>query len=168
MSLSTPLLEKLLKLPPFDTLKEAEAKAFFEGATEKTVPAGKALFQEGEEGTTFVLVMAGEVTVTKKGVELAALKGPAVLGEMALLGGEARSASATAKSELTVLELPSKRVQERLAAADVASLKVVANLAKVMSRRLALINDKLVDSLGGSKRKEELADFGRILNRWSF
>jgi len=37
-----------------------------------------------------------------------------------------------------------------------------------MSKRLALINVKLVDSLGGGKRKEELADFGRILNSWSF
>ena len=44
---------------------------------------------------------------------------------------------------------------------------MVHNLAKVMARRLANLNDKLVDSLG-KKKKEELADFGRILNEWSF
>ena len=51
---------------------------------------------------------------------------------------------------------------------NIAALKVVHNLAQVMSKRLALINEKLVDSLGKTKKKEELADFSRILNRWSF
>ena len=62
--------------------------------------------------------------------------------------------------------MPTKRVQKLLKANSLAALKVFANLAQVLSRRLALINDKFVDSKG--KKREELADFGKILNRWAF
>ena len=62
-----------------------------------------------------------------------------------------------------------KRVQKLLKADHVAALKVVANLAQVMSKRLAAINEKLVTSLGEKgKKREELADFNRILTRWDF
>jgi hypothetical protein len=44
----------------------------------------------------------------------------------------------------------------------------VFNLAQVMSRRLLLMDEKLVDLLDKGKRKEELADFQKILSRWSF
>jgi hypothetical protein len=46
---------------------------------------------------------------------------------------------------------------------------VVANLAQVMSKRLSAINERLVSMSGGNgKKKEELADFGKILTSWQF
>ena len=57
-------------------------------------------------------------------------------------------------------------MQKLLKGNSLAALKVFANLAQVLSRRLALINDKFVDSKG--QKREELADFGKILNRWAF
>ena len=52
---------------------------------------------------------------------------------------------------------------------SVAALKVVSNLAAVMSKRLAAINERLVTlSAPSGKKKEELADFGRILTSWQF
>ena len=168
MTIAKPLLEKLVKVAPFHGLKTAEAATFFDAAEEKAAKKGEVLFAEGDAGDALLVILDGQVKVSKKGVELATLDGPSVLGEMALLGGEVRSATAKAIGELTYLRIPAKRVQDLLANDQLAALKVVSNLAMVMSRRLALINDKLVDSLGGGKRKEELADFGRILNRWSF
>lgn len=168
MAIAKALLEKLVKVAPFQGLKAAEAGTFFDAAEEQQAKKGEVLFAEGAEGDALLVILDGRVQVTKKGVELATLEGQVVLGEMALLGGEARSATATALGDLTYLRIPARRVQEALAADQLAALKVVANLAVVMSKRLALINVKLVDSLGGGKRKEELADFGRILNSWSF
>lgn len=168
MSISTALVKKLVQIPIFGGLTVGEAADFFEVAVESTVAKGATLFREGDDGDALYVILEGEVAVTRKGVELARLGKHTVVGEMTLVGeGEVRSATATAVSDVKVLTVPSKRVQKMLKADSVAALKVVANLAQVMSRRLAAINERLV-LLSGGKKKEELADFGRILNSWQF
>lgn len=169
MSISTQLVKKLVQIPIFGGLTVAEAAEFFEVAQETSVDKGANLFREGDDGDTLLVILEGEVQVTRKGVELARLSRHSVLGEMSLMGeGEVRSATATALTDLKVLNVPSKRVQKMLKADHVAALKVVANLAQVMSKRLAAINERLVSLSGGGKKKEELADFGRILTTWQF
>ena len=169
MSISTQLVKKLVQIPIFGGLTVAEAAEFFEVALETSIPKGATLFREGDDGDALLVILEGEVQVTRKGVELARLGKHNVLGEMSLMGeGEVRSATATALTDVKALTVPSKRVQKMLKADHVAALKVVSNLAQVMSKRLAAINDRLVSMSGGGKKKEELADFGRILTTWQF
>lgn len=168
MSITTQLVKKLVQIPIFGGLTVGEAAEFFEVAQEASVGKGATLFREGDDGDALIVILEGEVTVTRKGVELARLGKHSVLGEMSLMGeGEVRSATATTLTDVKVLNVPSKRVQKMLKADHVAALKVVANLAQVMSKRLAAINERLV-SMSGGKKKEELADFGRILTTWQF
>ena len=169
MSISTQLVKKLVQIPIFGGLTVAEAAEFFEVAVETSIAKGATLFREGDDGDALLVILEGEVQVTRKGVELARLGKHNVLGEMSLMGeGEVRSATATALTDVKALTVPSKRVQKMLKADHVAALKVVANLAQVMSKRLAAINERLVSMSGGGKKKEELADFGRILTTWQF
>jgi CRP-like cAMP-binding protein len=170
MAISTQLVKKLVQIPIFGGLTVTEAAVFFEVALEVSADKGQVLFREGDEGDSLLVILEGEISVSKRGLELARLGRHAVLGEMTLVDEkEARSATATALSEVKLLKVSSKRVQKLLKGADVAALKVVANLAQVMSKRLAAINEKLVSSLGDkSKQREELADFNRILTRWEF
>lgn len=169
MSISTQLVKKLVQIPIFGGLTVAEAAEFFEVAQETSVGKAATLFREGDDGDALLVILEGEVQVTRKGVELARLSRHNVLGEMSLMEeGEVRSATATALTDVKVLNVPSKRVQKMLKADHVAALKVVANLAQVMSKRLSAINERLVAMSGGGKKKEELADFGRILTTWQF
>ena len=169
MPISTPLVKKLVQIPIFGGLTVPEAAEFFEVAQETSVARGATLFREGDDGDSLLVILEGDLLVTRKGVELARLGRHSVLGEMSLMGeGETRSATATALTDLKVLNVPSKRVQKMLKVDHVAALKVVANLAQVMSKRLAAINERLVAASGGGKKKEELADFGRILTTWQF
>jgi CRP/FNR family transcriptional regulator, cyclic AMP receptor protein len=170
MSISTQLVKKLVQIPIFGGLTVSEAADFFEVAQETSIAKGTNLFREGDAGDALLVILEGEVAVTRKGVELAKLGKHHVLGEMSLMGeGEVRSATASALSDVKVLKVPSKRVQKMLKGDHIAALKVVANLAQVMSKRLAAINERLVSvSGGGAKKKEELADFGRILTTWQF
>lgn len=170
MAISTQLVKKLVQIPIFGGLTVTEAADFFDVAVEVSAEQGKVLFREGDEGDSLLVILEGEISVSKRGIELARLGRHAVLGEMTLVDEkEARSATATALCEVKLLKVPSKRVQKLLKGDDVAALKVVANLAQVMSKRLAAINEKLVTSLGDkSKKREELADFNRILTRWEF
>jgi len=170
MAISTQLVKKLVQIPIFGGLTVTEAADFFDVAVEVSAEQGKVLFREGDAGDSLLVILEGEISVSKRGIELARLGRHAVLGEMTLVDEqEARSATATALTEVKLLKVPSKRVQKLLKGDDVAALKVVANLAQVMSKRLAAINEKLVTSLGDkSKKREELADFNRILTRWEF
>lgn len=169
MNISTPLAKKLVHIPIFGGLTVEEAAEFFEVASESSVAAGATLFREGDAGDALYVILEGEVAVTRKNVELARLGKHTVLGEMSLLGeGEVRSATATAVGDVKLLKVPSRRVQKLVKANSIAALKVVANLAQVMSKRLAAINERLVALSGSGKKKEELADFGRILTSWQF
>jgi CRP/FNR family transcriptional regulator len=171
MSISTQLVKKLVQIPIFGGLTVGEAAEFFEVAVETSVAKGATLFREGDDGDALLVILEGEVSVTRKSVELARLSKHTVLGEMSLVGeGEVRSATATALTDVKALTVPSKRVQKMLKADHIGALKVVANLAQVMSKRLAAINERLVAASGGggSRKKEELADFGRILTTWQF
>jgi CRP-like cAMP-binding protein len=168
MTISTQLVKKLVQIPIFGGLTVAEAASFFDVALESSVARDGLLFREGDDGDALHVVLEGEVLITRKGVDLARVGRHSVLGEMSLVGeGEVRSATAVALSDVKLLTVPSRRVQKMLKADDVAALKVVANLAQVMSKRLAAINERLV-SLSAGKKKEELADFGRILTTWQF
>jgi CRP-like cAMP-binding protein len=170
MAISTQLVKKLVQIPIFGGLTVGEAAEFFDVALETSEGKGKVLFREGDESDALLIILEGAVSVSRKGIELAQVGKHAVLGEMTLVDErEARSATATALEDVKLLKVPSKRVQKLLKADNVAALKVVANLAQVMSKRLAAINEKLVTTLGDKgKKKEEMADFSRILTRWEF
>jgi len=162
------MASKLSNLAICQGLSAAELSALEKIAQESTLKKGGHLFKEGEPGDALYVVLSGSVDITKKEQTLATLEAGSAVGEMSLIvEGETRSASAAAQTDVTLLKLPAAAFQKLLAGNDTGALKVVHNLAKVMSKRLALINDKLVDSLG-KKKKEELADFGKILNKWSF
>ncbi|MEW6432345.1 MAG: cyclic nucleotide-binding domain-containing protein [Myxococcota bacterium] len=168
MAIETQLVKKLVQIPIFGALTLGEAADFFDAAAEAEVEQGKTLFREGDGSDSLQVILEGEVLVTRKGVELARLGRHAVLGEMSIVDGAPRSATATALSDVKLLKVPSLRVQAQLKANNVAALKVVAHLAGVMSKRLSLINDKLAEALGQDKKREELADFSRTLHRWDF
>jgi CRP/FNR family transcriptional regulator, cyclic AMP receptor protein len=75
----------------------------------ESVPAGQTLFREGDLGDAFYVVTAGEVDI-RVGEELVETVGPGgVVGEMAMIDGGARSASAVARTDSRVVRLDEKR-----------------------------------------------------------
>ena len=170
-ALPAALVRTLRQQPIFEGLTTAEVAEVLEVALEREEPAGAVLFEEGDPGDALRLVLEGEVVISSHGVELARVGRHAVLGGMSLLAErEVRSATATVARAATLLKVPSRRVQRLLEAGHLGAYKVVANLARVMSRRLRAVNDQLVAAQKGAKggRTEQLADFRRILTRWEF
>lgn len=164
---------KLIQIPICRGLTEAEAGVISEISEETTLSRGATLFDEGDAGDAIYAVLEGELEVVKGPggqAQVLATVGPgAVLGEMSLLGGGARrSASAVASTDARLLKISAAGFRRLLESDDVAALKIVSNLAQVMSTRLQLANDKLVELTGKPQKKEELMDFQRILSHWSF
>jgi CRP-like cAMP-binding protein len=73
------------------------------------VAAGEILFTEGEQGAEMFAVVDGEVELTHKGRVVEAVTAGGILGEMALVDTEPRSATATARTAARVVKIDQKR-----------------------------------------------------------
>lgn len=80
-----------------------------QGAFEKNLAAGEILFKEGDKGGEMYLIKSGKVEISNSagGVKkvLAELSEGSFLGEMAIVDDAPRSATATAKTEVSLLIL---------------------------------------------------------------
>jgi CRP-like cAMP-binding protein len=151
-------------------------------ATEtRTLTPGAELFREGDPGDGLFLVVSGEIDVMKRGPAgerpLARLGAGAVLGEMALLTSEPRSATCRAVGECKVLGLPAARFRALRESGSSAAYKVAAGIAEVLARRLSAMNVKVIEftermeASGVAPRRvddQELAELHRTLQVWSF
>ncbi len=95
------------------------------------VPAGAWLIQEGDPPGSAYVMQTGRLEVSVSGRMVRELGPGDVLGELALLTGEQRSAGVRARRDSTVLEVP-RDAFEDLLATDPAAVRVV--LAQVAER----------------------------------
>lgn len=157
-------------------LTDAEIRTIHALAEELRASPGQVLFREGEVGDALFLILGGELEVLKsdqggKERNLANVGPGAVIGEMSLIhAGTPRSATVRALGEVNLLKVPAARFQSLLQQDAVAALKVVRNLARVLSQRLTRLDQKVVDLLAQAdgQRHEELSEFQKVLQNWSF
>jgi CRP/FNR family transcriptional regulator, cyclic AMP receptor protein len=162
------MLDKLTKIAICKGLSAAQAQELAAIAEETQAKKGERLFNEGDAGDSILCVLEGQIDIVKSDQQLAIISDGSVLGEMSLLGeGGKRTASATALTDVKLWKINAGKFRTLLAADNVTALKVVGNLAGVIAKRLLAMNEKLIDSPKG-KKKEELADFQKILSNWSF
>ena len=166
--------QTLIQIPICRGLTRDEVDTLFAIAEEASAGPGEVLFQEGAPGEALYVLLAGTVEIRKKdraGTQqlLARIQEGGVFGEMSLVNGNApRSASAVTAGAVRLLKLPAERFSRLLDESSLVALKVVHNLAQVMSRRLLLMDEKLMEVLDHGKRKEEFSNFQNILTHWAF
>ena len=101
-----PLLEKILFLkssPLFSALHGEELASVARVTEPVRFQEGDSLFHEGDPGDALYLVVSGSVRIDRGGNEIAILGPREAVGEMALLDGQPRSATATAVEPVTAL-----------------------------------------------------------------
>jgi CRP-like cAMP-binding protein len=168
------IVQQLMPIAIFRGLSQSEVSELSDISSELKVERDRFLFREGDPGDALYIVLKGQIRILKhdrkgQSQELANIGDGGVLGEMSLLNDHAaRSASAQAITEVSLLKLPSQKFSKLLAANSIPAHKVVMNLAQVMSRRLLLMDEKLVELLENGRKREELVEFQRILRNWSF
>lgn len=100
-----------LPLPLFSELDEEAFLETVKNLAYRRVGDGTVLLEEGAQGNSLLMIASGHVRIWKSGTELATLGPGTVMGEMALITGAARSATAVAKGEVEVFELSRQDVQ---------------------------------------------------------
>ncbi len=156
-----------LILQAFPGMTEAEARRLIEGGEIRHYPVGAVMCQEGRQEDTFYIILEGEARVTKYINDnevrlLQTLHRGDFFGEIALIHETARTASVTAVSPLTVLEIRKAAFNEVMKQSSHMALAI----ARELSNRLRENNDLAVEDLRLKAR--ELADAYQQLAEQSY
>ena len=117
---SRPVLSSLATIPFFAALDPAALERLALGMRSRRFRRGEVIFHIGDPGDALFVIVSGEVKISlpsETGDEaiLATLKPGDVFGELALLDGAPRSASAAALSPTETVILPRDRFREVIA-----------------------------------------------------
>src|SRR5437588_9961822 len=93
--------ELIQQVPLFAELDKKELQGVASSMKERTFNAGDTVATEGQSGVGFFIIDEGEATVSVHGDELTTLKHGDHFGEVALIDDGARTATITAKTDLT-------------------------------------------------------------------
>lgn len=108
MSSRTKHLEHLAEIPLFSALSKRDLGRIAKASNEVTVPAGQILVDQGDAGREAFVIVEGSATVKRNGRTVAELGPGDSIGELALLDHGPRTASVTAKTDLTALVLTAR------------------------------------------------------------
>ena len=127
-------------MPLFADLEEDELERFSRVAVPRSFPAGTRVFHEGDRSDACYIVREGSFRVTRehsdgRAITLATLGPGEIFGELAMLDGDVRSASAEALSDGELLALPAGDVRALLARHPEIAVKLVAGPGPPPARR---------------------------------
>ena len=136
--LEAALIDKIaLKVPVFAGMPRAVLESLLANARRVHLQAWDNLFDQGQSGSDFFVLLTGEVSITRlhegQRVQLARLGPGECVGEMALVRQEGRSATVTALAPTVALQLEQAVVDSSSEAAQ----HIYRNIARILAARLS-------------------------------
>lgn len=132
----------------FSSLGSQSLNTLFAKFRERIFSQGEIIFHEGDGGDSMMVLASGEVRIsylTSPGEEeaLIVLKKGDLLGEMALLESQPRSATAIAHTPAILLEISQKDFLEYIENDTSAGVPILLHLSRMLSARLRETDQKL-------------------------
>jgi len=139
MLVGRPVLDALAAIPFFAGLEPAALESVAAGMRSRRFRRGEVIFHLGDPGDALFVIVDGEVKISlpsETGDEaiLTTLRSGDVFGELALLDGAPRSASATALSATETVVLPRDRFRELIATEAPVRDALLASVARELRR----------------------------------
>ena len=136
--------ELLKQVPLFSELSDSDLERVAQVAVPRSFPRDTRVFHEGDPGDACYIIRSGGARVTRehpdgRAITLANLGPGAIFGELAMLDGEARSASVESTEDLELLALPAGDVRALIRSHPEMGEKLVVAL----TRRLREANERL-------------------------
>jgi CRP-like cAMP-binding protein len=107
-------LELLRRVPLFSEMGEQELEEIARIAEEMDAPAGKALTHEGRHEGYFFIIVSGSVRIERAGQTINTIHDGDFLGEIALLDGGPRTATATTETPCQLIVMTHQRFEQLL------------------------------------------------------
>jgi CRP-like cAMP-binding protein len=168
----------LRRIDLFADLTDREADTVLGVMRERSLPRGATVFHQYDNGGGLYLILSGSVKITRTGrdgrdVTVAVLNEGNFFGEMSLLDGQPRSATATALLPTRLLVLDREHFQRYV----LAQSRIVAKLLRELSKRLrgadqaienlalGSVHDRLFHLLGHLGRRSPLKNGIGVVER---
>lgn len=107
-------LQRLAAVPLFSKCTKSELNEIAKVADQVILPAGRVLAGQGDVGSELFIIIDGSASVTRDGQRVATVTGGDIVGELAVISGLRRNAAIVAESELRVLVLTHKGLDQLL------------------------------------------------------
>jgi CRP-like cAMP-binding protein len=138
--------ESLARTPFFAGLDEADLERVAAGTRTRRFRRGEVIFHAGDPGDALFIIVSGEVKISLPSDEgdeaiLATLREGDVFGELALLDGAPRSATASALVPTEAVVLPRDRFRELIATVPAVRDVLLASLAGELRRLTTHVED---------------------------
>ena len=137
-------LELLGRVPLFLELSSEELEPIGRVAVARSFPKGVRVFHEGDTSDACYVVRSGDLRVTRehsdgRAIALASLGPGDFFGELAMLDGQARSASVETLADSELLALPASDMRRVIASHG----EIAAKLIAALTRRLRETNERV-------------------------
>lgn len=142
-------LEKILFLkgaPIFDRINGEDLAPLARIAEVQAYAPGEIIVKEGEPGHSLFILVRGTASVEHKGHTITTLGPGDVVGEMAVLDSEPRSATVRATSEAEALRIGSEEFYEILHE----QIDIAEGVIRVLSRRVRQLNGEIAAATGAA------------------
>jgi CRP/FNR family transcriptional regulator, cyclic AMP receptor protein len=158
----------LANIPMFESLTPEDLQALSLRTGDRDFKAGEAIFREGEEGATLFIIEAGAVEISvgegKAKVVLASLSVGQYFGELSLLDGAPRSATATATKAAHCVALDRDDFVEFIKKKPEAALRILSEMGERIRQTNALMSRQVSKNV--VEEADEHLTFGqRIADR---
>ena len=160
------MIDLLKNVSLFSNLNDDQLNQILRISNRRSFPAGTVLFHEKELGNTFYVVLSGSIKIFTKsssGVEkvISVMNAGDSFGELALIDGRPRSASAQTLEDTVVLEISSQSFMNLLRDHFDITIGIMVELAN----RLRQTNDQLRDLTFLDGRTRVLKNLILLANR---
>lgn len=151
MAIGTDTADILDGLELFRDFSYPELNTIGHFLTRTSTKSGDTVFNEGDPGTYMLILVEGRLSIFKggeHGTRLLSHEGRGrIVGEMALLDQERRSATCVAETDCIMMTLDAAGMQRMSAERPLLAYRFMLNLAKLLSRRLRRTSGLLVEYL---------------------
>ena len=142
------LREALHSLPLFKDLSKRDCTLLINIVHNRIYVEGEYIFYQGDPGLGMYIIRDGEVEIKREGtsnktVTLAKLKKGDFFGELALVDGEKRSASAIAKKDTKLAVIFKPDLEDYIEKLPKKGIKIMRGIAEIIAARLRKVNEEL-------------------------
>ena len=136
--------ELLARVPLLAGLEATELERIAQVSVPRGFPKGARVFHEGDESDACYIIRSGEVRVTRehsdgRAIALATLGPGEIVGELAMLDGEVRSASVEALTDVELLAVAARDMRGLLER----NPEITAKLVVALTRRVRETNERV-------------------------
>ncbi len=136
-------------IPVFNSLSKRDISQLLNIVHNRNYLAGEYIFYQGDPGIGIYIILEGEVIIrrvleSKENILLATFTKGDFFGELALVDGEKRSASAIARTDTSLVVIFKPDLDEFIEAFPKKGIKILQGISDIIVKRLRRINEDYI------------------------